>query len=414
METVLRALGISFPRLGEYDPELGMRRRGNITWRQRTEGGATVRINSKGYRDQERSLEKPPGTLRIAVLGDSQVEAWQVEIENRWTELLERHLRERSPALGVEVLNFGVSGYGTAEELIVLREDVLAYDPDIVLLGFLTGNDVQNNSEALQHDPRRPYFLLEDEKLVLDTSFRDVISKRSSPWRRLVQRAIDRSHVVQLAFGAKMQWDAHRQKALLDPTEDGKKIFLEEVGLLSGVYRDPEMEGRDPFEKERSAWRDAWAVTDALLGEMNREVRAHRAGKRAVVGGDGPPAPNDAHLVVVTLSNAAQVHPDAVLRRQFEEHLGVEDLFYPERRIRSVGAREGFPVVTLAETVQRHADDTKEFLHGFENTTLGRGHWNEAGHRLAAEIVGRALLEILSDGDAAGAPGASPPGNAAP
>jgi predicted NBD/HSP70 family sugar kinase len=187
-----------------------------------------------------------------------------------------------------------------------------------------------------------------------------------------VQRAIDKSNVVQLAFGAKMQWDAHRQKAQLDPPEGGKGIFLEEVGLLSGVYR----------ESADEAWRDAWAVTDAILAAMNREVLAHGA-----------------RFVVVTLSNAAQVYPDAQLRREFEQHLGVEDLFYPERHIRGVGAREGFPVLTLAETFQRHADDTKEFLHGFENTSLGRGHWNEAGHRLAAEILAEAGRVTLIPSD---------------
>jgi hypothetical protein len=33
------------------------------------------------------------------------------------------------------------------------------------------------------------------------------------------------------------------------------------------------------------------------------------------------------------------------------------------------------------------------FLHGFENTELGWGHWNAQGHRLAAALIARWLTK---------------------
>ena len=51
---------------------------------------------------------------------------------------------------GVEVLNLGVGGYGTAQQLLTLEEDGLRYRPDLVVLGFFLGNDVQNNSRAIE------------------------------------------------------------------------------------------------------------------------------------------------------------------------------------------------------------------------------------------------------------------------
>src|SRR4051812_43064485 len=46
-----------------------------------SEGRAWVRINSQGFRDREHNVQKPPGTIRVAVLGDSFRAAEQVELE---------------------------------------------------------------------------------------------------------------------------------------------------------------------------------------------------------------------------------------------------------------------------------------------------------------------------------------------
>ena len=69
------------------------------------------------------------------------------------------------------MINFGVSGYGTAQELLTLRHYVWDYSPDIVLMAFLPGNDVRNNSKELEPEKLRPFFRLRDGELELDRSF---------------------------------------------------------------------------------------------------------------------------------------------------------------------------------------------------------------------------------------------------
>ena len=62
------------------------------------------------------TVDKPPNTFRIAVIGDSFAEALQVDLDHTFWSVMERKLAEgwRGNGQRVEVLNFGVSGYGTA------------------------------------------------------------------------------------------------------------------------------------------------------------------------------------------------------------------------------------------------------------------------------------------------------------
>ena len=151
IEIALRITGYSYPEFYVADAQRGYALRPGLRGWYRKEGEAFVQINSDGLRDREHSKRKPANTIRIAVLGDSYTEAFQVNFENSFCALLERKLHE-CPALSgheVEVINFGVSGYGTAQELITLRNQVWQYSPDIVLLAFTTNNDISDNVRGL-------------------------------------------------------------------------------------------------------------------------------------------------------------------------------------------------------------------------------------------------------------------------
>jgi len=94
-------------------------------------------------------------------------------------------------------------------------------------------------------------------------------------------------------------------------------------------------------------------------------------------------------------SSGIQVHPDPEDRARFLRDNAVGDLFYPDRRVESLGAREGFPVLTLAPQLQTFAESKGTFLHGFE-PHLGFGQWNESGHEFAGEQIARWLAPQLT------------------
>ena len=93
------------------------------------------RSNRLGYRDRDHAIAKPPGVYRIVVLGDSIAAGYRIpRLEDTFPALLEARLRRQG--LPVEVLNFGVSGYNTMQEVETLRVRALRFAPDLVLVAY--------------------------------------------------------------------------------------------------------------------------------------------------------------------------------------------------------------------------------------------------------------------------------------
>jgi len=377
-EIALRVAGFSYPEFYQPDESRGYALRPGMEGWYRKEGEAYVRINSDGWRDREHSKARPAGTFRIAVVGDSYPEAFPVGMEDAFWAVLERKLNECGAFDGkkIEVINFGVSGYGTAQELLTLRKRVWEYSPDLVMLALTTNNDISDNVRSLKKTDRIPYFIYQDGKLVLDDSFkgtrnfwwRESKAARVGRWfedhLRLVQ-AIERAQ-----HGLKIWLASKRTKPASSPVKMGfaaAPASEDELGVDNVVYREP----RD------AVWKDAWRVTEGLIALMRDEVQSHGA-----------------KFLVVTLSNGIQVYPNPEVRSSFLKRVEAEDLFYPDRRIGTFCAKDGIALITLAPGMQKYADQNKAFLHGFPGS-MGEGHWNQLGHRVAGEMIARDLCAGL-------------------
>jgi hypothetical protein len=370
-ELALRVLDVSYywSVSKRPDPLLGWRPVPGAEGWQRIEGEARVRINDAGFRDRDHDSTKPPGTLRIAVLGDSFTEAVQLPVEQTWWRVLEQRLVECPAFEGrrLEVMNFGVSGYSSAQQLQAWRHVASDYGPDIVILGFFPGNDIRENSPALDRDPMRPYLIERENELVVDLRFRDSDEYRfrTSLPGRIGFWLLSHSRLLQVADEARDRW------RLREPARSGAGETRPrgEPGVDSEIYVAPE----DPD------WATAWELTERILSALHREVEA--AGAR---------------LWVTSMSTGAQVHPDPRVRARIAELLGVNDLLYPGRRIAALGERRGFEVVDLVPELQLYAGMSGAWLHGFENGPRGIGHWNAVAHHLAGRILAERLCPKIS------------------
>ncbi len=137
-------------------------------------GGYQVDCNRVGYRCQhEPTPDKPPGTVRVVVVGDGHTAGIGVDAHERFTDLLERRLGRY-----VQVLNFGLPGSGTDQQLLGYRHHAREIEHDLLLLCPQVENILRNlegHAPVPTTDPDaelpplrpKPRFSLEGAELVL-------------------------------------------------------------------------------------------------------------------------------------------------------------------------------------------------------------------------------------------------------
>jgi hypothetical protein len=137
----------------QYDPLLGWSNRPGARGMHRSPDFETyVEISSQGLRDRVYPLERVPGKGRILLLGDSYTWGFGVEREQIWHELIEA----RHPDW--ELINTGVAGYGTGQELLYFDERGRAFHPDVVLL-LVHQTDFKDNNEKVVYGYYKPTFV---------------------------------------------------------------------------------------------------------------------------------------------------------------------------------------------------------------------------------------------------------------
>jgi hypothetical protein len=115
--------------------------------------GHPFRVNRWGVRGSD-FLERNqvgPEPFRIMVIGDSVTAGIGVAEEDRYTNILERRLRERYPSRTIEVINLGVQGFETLQEVKMLRQMWSAVGPNLTVVGFY------KNDTNITYDHYLPY-----------------------------------------------------------------------------------------------------------------------------------------------------------------------------------------------------------------------------------------------------------------
>ncbi len=321
--------------LTRRDPELGWTLKHDISW---AEGSAPwengLSTNAAGFRDGPHAEAKAPGAYRVVVLGDSFVFGSGVLQDAVLTRRLAAHLGP-----GFEIVNLGVPGYGTDQELLTLRRWGRKLSPDLVILGFFW-NDLMENTSSRIYGLPKPRFELEGGRLVLRAP---AGFSAPSTFARIDEALASRSHL----------WSLLRNG-------------LSSAGRAVGDVAEDRPVSIDFSLKSPPASREAeFALTFALLGAVRDEAAAL-----------GAP------LGVFTVPPRFLV--DAGVGARLLKVYGLPDDAFEEdgfRRVREACAARGIPFFDLLPGFRREAASGARLF-------LPAGiHWTAAGHDAAARLL---------------------------
>ncbi|MBN1202852.1 MAG: SGNH/GDSL hydrolase family protein [Anaerolineae bacterium] len=298
---------------------------------QRTnEYDSYVAINMQGLRDRDHAYDKPDGVFRILIVGDSFVEGLQVKADETFAHRLETQLNQPGRT-PVEVINGGVSRYSTGNTLLFLQGEGLKYQPDLVIYAFYP-NDVTENSKS-------SLFRLENGELVqqpVEISFT----------KRVRSTLYDISYIYRAVLGISLRLEQRTDSTLIDTG----------WGRVLPVYR------AALHEREQ----DAWSLTGALLAQMQTKTAAAHA-----------------ILVVVYLPESFQSIDRLWAQVEDSDESLLRDA--PNTQLVQI-IPAGAYYLDLLPGFRAVAQDTALYY-------LADGHFNPAGHALAADLIQAFLIE---------------------
>ena len=152
--------------------------------------------NSAGLRDEEFDPIPPAGRWRIAVIGDSIPFGIGVDTEASYPELLEDRLRD--DGLDVEVINASVPGYNAQQIAAFLRDPVLSWSPDLVLVS-VASNDLDSTPVIIRDGDNVRWEFYEDRH---DPQ---TLGPRDGAFAQLSLLVWRHSHLYRLLFNANMR-----------------------------------------------------------------------------------------------------------------------------------------------------------------------------------------------------------------
>ncbi len=336
------------PKVWQFDARLGWKHvPASAGWMVGPEYQVEMRINKDGLRDRHYAREKPEKAQRILAFGDSFVEGWGVRVEDSIAKRLEELLQQGSQE-EVEVINFGVAGYGTDQEFLFYQQLGKRYRPNQVIVFFYVNDLINNMSQQGIGAERgyKPYFRwtprgqLELAGMpVKKAPFWDPGAWEKQPWdRRLDKYMWENWHLYVLL---------NKALAPAELNTDQRQVFYE---ALYGMGHDSKVAR-------------AWEITGGLLRLFQLQVQ--RAG---------------AELLLVYVPAIVQVEEENwQAKRDLFGLLGEFDLHRPNRELKRQAERYAIPYLDLTEAFVKAAQESPLYFR--------ESHWNPQGHALAARLV---------------------------
>lgn len=300
-----------------------------------------IQFNSFGMRDREHSIESPErkSVFRILVLGDSFMEAQQVAFEESFPHLLEARLRTLLHR-DVEVINCSVSGWGQDDELAYLERYAQSLRPNLILVAMTLHNDVTDNM-------REQYYALKEGTLVPKPV--PQMSNTELALLRIKGFLASHSHLWQLLRKYKASGEVQKLATALDNH------------VLQLVAK------RDEHDVEKG-----WRLTSELVNRIQHVGQSFGA-----------------ETMVMLIPLKMQLQPE-VLDAFLARHGKAADeivLDQPQRKIREHAVNTHLIILDLLPEFRTWLKASHASLY------LEEGHWNVDGHKLAADVAARAIVQ---------------------
>lgn len=347
-EAVVRVYEIFNPVYKLYDPQVGFRYVPGVSIDKFNEESRRIirlRFNREGFRDIDHDLQKKG--LRIAVLGDSFVAANQVDFEDNFHQLLQQSLNDTGLS-NAEVLNYGVSGYSTAQSYKVYQDYAAKYSPDVVVYALFMGNDIGDNTPQLSRKGRIFYSLDHAGSLGSEPQLAEDIYGQGLLSHSMLYRFVQR------------RWERIKRKTIY---YSGGRELMHRYNVF--LQQPPE------------PWLLAWQVTEQLLVNFKRRVEL-----------DG------ARFVLMLIPDAIQVYPEywnEAMNNHVQALAGAKDPLAPLNRARQIATQHGMHLLDL------HPVLVSDFAQTGQYRYFGRAHFNEGGHRLVSRELKNAIEGVLAD-----------------
>ncbi|MBI3835774.1 MAG: SGNH/GDSL hydrolase family protein [Planctomycetes bacterium] len=348
-----------------WDPVIGARMLPGLQGRYVGKGGIDTRyhLNRQGWNyPEDYTIEKKPRQVRVCVIGDSYIEAFQVPIENSLTLIAQHTMSQRG--VPAQWYSFGQSGWGLSTYYLLLQHYVSFYHPDAVVI-FLIMNDVYDSSPYLR-SRSLPLNLVEvDEAGVVHL----IEAPRFEPGR--LRRLAYSTAICRYFFA---QLGLHRE----DPGVQelyirGLRVAMERGDLIAG-------NGLPIEELGAKSWRH----TELLLGAIRDRCKEMNTPLLLAYCGNGPKM-RSVYEKTDYKPISRDVDPNCLGKRIW--CIG-EDLFEPAAR------RLGIEYEDLTEPIAEEVRRT-----GQRYDFAGDDHYGELAHRVAGERIAERIMKMLGQGN---------------